>query len=231
MNSLFKNPIITKTASLAVLAAVRTMHLTYRYRYHGVEHVHTAKTTSDGFIYSCWHRNVIASTLSQSKGQYVVMVSRSATADPIATVCESFGHIVVRGSSAKRRKNRTKDKGGAAAKAEMVEVLKSGINGAVTADGPTGPAQKAKPGIIDMARQTGYAIIPFAGIPNRAWELDTWDKMLIPKPFARIDVYYGEPLQVTKDRHSEHDEALLTRLNAATEQLESLAKSEPNTVP
>lgn len=193
------------------------MHLTYRYRYHGVENVKAAQTSNGGFIYSCWHRHVIASTLSQSKGRYVVMVSRSRTADPIDVVCRSFGHVVVRGSSSKKKK----DKGGAAAKAEMIEVLKSGINGAVTADGPTGPARKAKPGIVDMARKTGYAIVPFAGIPDNAWELDTWDKMLIPKPFSRIDVYYGQPLQVPNDRNSEHDNALLKHLNDVTNQLEA----------
>lgn len=197
------------------------MHLTYRYRYHGIENVQAAKASNGGYIYSCWHRNVIASTLSQSKGQYVVMVSRSKTADPIAAVCRSFGHTVVRGSSAKYKNNKPKkDKGGAAAKAEMIEALKSGLNGAVTADGPTGPACQAKLGILDMARKTGLAIVPFAGIPENAWELSTWDRMLIPKPFSRINVYYAQPLQVPKHTDAQQDNDFLMRLNRVTNQLE-----------
>lgn len=215
-SNIMKSPFISRVISTFILLVVRLMHCSYRYRFHGVEHVLAAQQQYGGYIYSCWHRNVIASTLSQGARRYVVMISKSRSANPIDVVCRSFGHTVVRGSSAKAGR----DKGGAFAKAEMIAALKSGLSGAVTADGPTGPPQQAKQGIIDMAGDTGYGIVPFAGIPRCAWELKTWDRMLLPKPFTRIDVYYGAALQVPAQRDKATRDDFLMQLNAATNNLE-----------
>lgn len=70
---------------------------------------------------------------------------------------------------------------------------------AVTPDGPKGPARVFKPGVLVLARLTGAPVIPVGVGAHRAWTLDSWDGFLVPKPFGRMDVRYGEPYLVPRD--------------------------------
>lgn len=150
--------------------------------------------------------------MCQQAGQLVLLGSRSRTADPIVRFTESLGHIVVRGSSG----GGNRDKGGKAAKQEMITELSQHKQGAVTPDGPRGPAYIVKPGIVDMASATGLAIVPLCAKANRYWQFNSWDKIQMPKPFARVDVYYGEPIHVPAELSDEERLALLDKVAAAT---------------
>lgn len=110
-------------------------------------------------------------------------------------LCELLGHHVARGSSCKDHR----DKGGKDAKDEMILMLRAGLPGALTVDGPRGPAQRVKPGIIEMARVTGLPIVPYLPMPSRYWSFSSWDEFRLPKPFSRIDVHYGAPIHVPED--------------------------------
>jgi lysophospholipid acyltransferase (LPLAT)-like uncharacterized protein len=68
---------------------------------------------------------------------------------------------------------------------------------AITPDGPRGPARRFASGALVVAQRAGAPIIPLAVATRRAWRLKSWDGFLIPKPFARITVAYGEPAFVT----------------------------------
>ena len=50
-----------------------------------------------------------------------------------------------------------------------------------------------KPGIIEMARRAQVPIVPYLTVPSRCWTFNSWDRFRLPKPFAKIDVYYGAP--------------------------------------
>lgn len=150
--------------------------------------------------------------MCQQAGRLVLLGSRSRTADPIVRFTESLGHIVVRGSSSQDGR----DKGGKAAKVEMAEKLLENKQGAVTPDGPRGPAYVVKPGIVDMASETGLAIVPLCAKANRYWQFKSWDKIQMPKPFARVDVYYGEPIHVPADLTSEERQHYLELVAEAT---------------
>ena len=63
-----------------------------------------------------------------------------------------------------------------------------------TPDGPRGPAQRVKPGVIMAAQASGAPIIPFSWEASRFWQFKTWDKFLLPKPFTTITVKLGEPV-------------------------------------
>src|SRR5439155_13172951 len=75
----------------------------------------------------------------------------------------------------------------------------SGRSAAVTPDGPRGPAHVFAPGAAIAAQRTGAPIIPVRASASRAWRLKSWDRFLIPKPFARVDVHYGELTMVQAD--------------------------------
>lgn len=169
---------------------IRLLHLTYRFEFHGTDHLAEARRLGRGsYVLAIWHRNLFAGILAQTGTPHTVIVSRSRDGEPVAFLCTRLGHVAVRGSSAKRGV----DKGGREAKDEMIERLAAGSPGAVTVDGPNGPVYEVKPGIVEMARRAAVPIVPYAPIPARCWTFDSWDRFRLPKPFSRIDVYYGAP--------------------------------------
>lgn len=205
-----KNKFIVLLASILTVVVFRTLGATLRCRYYGLEHFESAK--KNGFIICCWHQNLVSAALGPVRGPYVSMASRSQTADPVVAMVGTLGHTIVRGSSAKPGQN----KGGQTAMAEMTELLKQGRNGAMAADGPTGPANIAKPGIMLMASETGHVILPIAPLPSRYWEFNSWDKMRVPKPFSTIDVYYGEPIAVPAELSKEQGAEILEQISQQT---------------
>ncbi|MFT6071223.1 MAG: lysophospholipid acyltransferase (LPLAT)-like uncharacterized protein [Bacteriovoracaceae bacterium] len=197
---------MTKLISLFFYAVARFLSLTYRFRYVGIDNLTRAQKEggSGGYLLGIWHQNLLPGILSQTGLHYVVIVSRSKDAEPVAYACRNLGHKVVRGSS---RKGNV-DKGGKAAKEMMIEELKKGTPGSVTVDGPKGPAREVKPGIIDMAKKSGSPLVGFAAISKSYWEFNSWDKFRLPKPFSKIVVAYGEPLMVPADASKEVFESL-----------------------
>ncbi len=175
---------------IAGYAAIRLLALSYRFRVIGAP---PCGGGDHGFyVLATWHQNLFAGILAQNGRRHTVMISRSRDGDAVAHLCSRLGHHVVRGSS----KKGSKDKGGKLAKDEMIEVLRSGTPGAITVDGPSGPIHEVKPGIVEIARLAGVPIVPYLAIPQRYWCFRSWDAFRLPKPFTRIDIYYGEPIVV-----------------------------------
>ena len=177
----------------AVYLLIRLLHITYRFRLHGKPGVHMP--ADQHYVFAIWHQNLFAGILAQTGRQHVVIISRSRDGDFVSNLCTRLGHKVARGSS----RSGTVDKGGRVAKGEMVELLESGLSGAITVDGPRGPAFEVKPGIIDMARLAQIPIVPYPPMPRRYWQFKSWDSFRLPKPFTRIDIHYGEPVYVPED--------------------------------
>lgn len=69
----------------------------------------------------------------------------------------------------------------------------------MTPDGPRGPRYKIKPGIIAAARASNSSIVPLTWSASHFWQLKTWDKFMIPKPFSRIVVMFGPAQEIADD--------------------------------
>ena len=76
----------------------------------------------------------------------------------------------------------------------MKRVLDAGKVAAITPDGPRGPARVAATGPVALANLAGKPIIPVAWSVDRFWRAPGWDGMLIPKPFCRGIMIWGEAL-------------------------------------
>ena len=87
-------------------------------------------------------------------------------------------------------------RGGVGAAQRLIEEIQRGMHGAITPDGPRGPAQKVKAGVVKIAQKTGAPIIPVAWSARRRWEFKSWDRMILPKPFARGILAVGDPILV-----------------------------------
>jgi lysophospholipid acyltransferase (LPLAT)-like uncharacterized protein len=109
---------------------------------------------------------------------------------------------------------------GAQALVRMIQIVKQGWDLGITVDGPRGPRQKAKPGVLAVSRKTGAWLVPVCVAYGRAWQLKTWDGMLVPMPFSRVRVQYGEPFRVTTQQE---EDSLLARLEEDLNALEAQA--------
>lgn len=64
-----------------------------------------------------------------------------------------------------------------------------------TPDGPRGPVYQPKRGIENLLTETNASLIPFSWESSKYWELKTWDRFRIPKPFTTIKATFGSPIK------------------------------------
>jgi len=157
------------------------------------------------WICAMWHGRML--TLMPIQGHcrrgLCVLVSPSDDGGLANRALDKFGYSVVRGSLSKR---------GARAMREMHEVLMAGKALTITPDGPRGPRHMVNIGPAWLARATGAPLLPVSVAVDRARRLRSWDRMTIPKPFAKVRIHYGEPFEVRQDCTDEALEAVSAAL-------------------
>lgn len=152
-------------------------------------------------IFPFWHRCVLPATWLFRRQHPAVMTSQSRDGEFIARVIRKFGFVPVRGSSSR---------GGLRALLEMKKLIEEGHAVAFTIDGPRGPRYVAKKGPVLLAKMSGTAITAFYVAVERAWVLNTWDALVVPKPFSRIYVRFARKIFVPPDA----DEAAMEQYHA-----------------
>ena len=115
------------------------------------------------------------------------IISQSRDGDMIARVVERLQFHPIRGSSSR---------GGKEALDALVAYLVDNRAAVHAVDGPRGPKGAVKAGIVRIAQLSGAVIYPVYISTNRAWVLKSWDRFLIPKPFSRLMIRWGEPFPV-----------------------------------
>ena len=123
-------------------------------------------------------------------------------------ILRMFGFDAVRGSSSRA---------GREGLLGLKQIIENGRTAIFTADGPRGPIYETKMGPIKLAQLTGAPIGAFHMQPERAWEVNSWDRFLIPKPFTRIVVSWGPWTRVPGDLPADQLEPKRVELNLAIE--------------
>jgi len=158
-----------------------------------------------------------------------MLISMHRDGELIARAIGYFGHGTVRGSAAKP--GSAKDKGGAAALRGMLKALKAHEYVGITPDGPRGPRMRATDGIVTVARVSGAPIIPCSYSARSRFVLGTWDRFVIPLPFTRGVIVWGEPITVARDANAAGVNAarlaVEARLNAVTNIADGVMGVEP----
>jgi len=149
-----------------------------------------ARMESDTGIGVFWHYSFLYFFYCFRQYPAAVMVSASRDGEYIAQLARLLGHVPVRGSS---------NRGGVRALREMIDLLRRGRNSAIVADGSQGPARRVQPGCILMASKSGKPIFPMAWAADRCLIFNSWDRTVVPLPFATIVLHYGEPFAVPPD--------------------------------
>jgi lysophospholipid acyltransferase (LPLAT)-like uncharacterized protein len=140
-------------------------------------------------IFVFWHGQMLP-LLYVHRGQGVtVLISEHGDGELIARVASSLGYRTLRGSTSR---------GAARALIEMTKAIEQGAELAITPDGPRGPARSVAPGAVTVAQRTGVPIIPVGVSVRTGWHLKSWDRFVIPRPFSRIQVVYGDPFTIER---------------------------------
>ncbi len=210
-------PALLKRLALALVpplaaAIIRLLGATLRYR--DVTDPGTipgARHPGPG-IYIFPHRSLLIAAHRFRNRQIAILISQSFDGELIARTVRRLGFLPVRGSSSRA---------GASGLRGLARAYGAGHICAFTVDGPRGPAMIAKPGAAQLAQLTGAPEIgAFYASPRRSWQLRSWDRFLIPKPFSHVVVAWSPRVP----REAARGSIPLASIQAALDQAVSMAE-------
>lgn len=146
------------------------------------------------------------------------MASKSKDGEIISRWLENHGYFAVRGST---------NKGGARGIVLLKRYLEAGHAAALTVDGPKGPPRVVQEGILTLARRSGAWVLPVSAGTTRPRFLRSWDRYLVPLPFSRSIVTYGEPFRLGSESDPEALAKIGRAIDEATEEADRLAGVDP----
>jgi lysophospholipid acyltransferase (LPLAT)-like uncharacterized protein len=181
---------------------VRFIYFTNKKVFH-----HPKEVPSQPFILAMWHGQLLMQALNYRKfkkdGKIKVIVSQHRDGQTIRKVVSHLGVGAIEGSSTR---------GGAKALINAIKSIKNGIDVAITPDGPKGPIYEVADGIVAISQKTNAKILTCSIKPSKYWQMNSWDKFIIPKPFGKIDFYISDPFSIEGLSMEESKELIKSKL-------------------
>jgi len=232
-----QSPVIPWIGGTLIWAYMSTLAHTMRWRVEGIEHMRKLWESPQGWVAATWHSRILLMPYAQIKKRRkwsrpphpaTLMVSPSKDGEFTKRAGTWLGLHIIRGSSSGRS---DKSKRGVSAARESMEVMKKGGCIVMTIDGPKGPREVVGIGTIKLAQQMGVPILIY-GLSANAKRMNTWDRLLWPRPFARGAVVIPPPIETSKSMDSEELRLRVeTALKAATARADELAGLAPDAAP
>ena len=181
---------------------IRLLVRTYRVEVEaGAERFEQLRQGSTPVVIAGWHEGLLASGTFLLDGlvsrgfPLALLVSLSRDGEILARLARKLGMEVVRGSTSR---------GGLGGLRRLYRKLsRGGFSVGIAPDGPRGPAHECKPGVLLLAQIAGVPVLPIASAASSAWRLGSWDRMIVPHPFARVAIVLGQPIGVPASLSSE----------------------------
>jgi lysophospholipid acyltransferase (LPLAT)-like uncharacterized protein len=211
---------IAQRCLLAIVPAttallLRLLSLTLRYEVMREDGVRLP-APDEQTIWCFWHRCLLASAcMFQQRPRTTLLISPSFDGELIARTIERLGFATVRGSSSR---------GGAPGLRALARAVRTGASAIFPADGPRGPRYVLKPGPVKLAELTGVQLACFYVLPQRHWCLRSWDGLLIPRPFSRTLLVWGQPFTVPRILDDAAFEAVRSAAETSLERLRATAE-------
>jgi len=192
-----RNAITSQLATALLYRLIRAYSWTFRIKVENEDDWLTYLENGGRVLLCIWHQQFFSAIRYFKKYQKYnpsLMISRSKDGEIIAGVAKRTGWHPVRGSSSR---------GGSEALHGMIDRLKTSRLSGHVVDGPRGPAGIVKSGVIRMAHTTGAMVVPFFTSADNAWYMNSWDKFMIPKPFAKVTLRFGEMIKLDPSENNE----------------------------
>lgn len=186
-----------------VFLAITVYRWTLRLTIVGEEHRQAIRAKGKKPLHAIWHQRMVGGILAHRGEGFVTMASKSEDGEIIATFLKYWGFVAARGSSSRD---------GDVATLEFLDALGHAPGGALTPDGPRGPARRCKRGILTLAEEGNALVLPSSSSSSRPRFLNSWDRFLLPLPFSRCVVVFAPGLERAR---GEGEAEFLTRAEAA----------------
>lgn len=187
MKDKIKSFLLLKVIPFILQLFVRFIYLTNKKVFH-----HAKIDENEPIVVAFWHGELLMQPFNyqklRPKGIVKAMISNHKDGEAITRVVEFLGIGSIRGSSSK---------GGAKALISTIKELKSGNDIAITPDGPRGPRFSIADGIVAISQKSKAKIVVFNCRPTKYWQMKSWDRFIIPKPFGTIEFFIQEPLDIS----------------------------------
>ena len=153
------------------------------------EYPNNLKKSDTNFIVAHFHQDELVLINQRTNANFCTMTSTSTDGEMMTRLLRLMGYQSVRGSSTR---------GGAMALLQMIKTCSTKkLNPVIAVDGPKGPIYKVKKGVLELAKQTGFPILPVAVSYSSAFCIKkSWNKAMIPKPFSRATIKFGRQITV-----------------------------------
>lgn len=161
-------------------------------------------------IFAFWHARLLPLVFTHRRRAIAVLISQHRDGELIARIIGRLGFLTGRGSSTR---------GGEEGIRAMLRHAEDRRLLAITPDGPRGPAEQVKPGLVYLASRTGFPVVPAASATRAGWRLRSWDGFRIPYPFATVVVGYGPPIAVPPKVAEDDVETWRVRIEAGIREL------------
>jgi len=171
---------------------------------------------SGPFVYSFWHSCMLPAMYLYRDLKVRVMSSDSFDGEYTGRIIRKFGFVKVRGSSSR---------GAVRGLIGMKREIDRGATAAFTIDGPRGPKYVVKPGPVLLSKMTGAPMMAFHIALNRAWTLNTWDGLMIPKPFSRALIRVSAKMPVPHDAKEPEMDRWQAELQAALDRAREFSEA------
>lgn len=175
----------------------------------GRENIEAAHTAGK-VCWASWHGRQLLTINVHAGQRVVVLASLSKDGDIQTAMLERLGYRVERGSSTR---------GAARGLLSMARAMREGWQPAIAVDGPTGPRESVKQGIVALARYEDASIIPTMASCVSAWVVPSWDRTFIPKPFTRAVIEYARPIQVPSTSDDDAVESIRNELETTLQEM------------
>ena len=176
------------------------IHITLRKKIIGMPAME--KASEHGGVFVVWHGDALIAGHVLSWRKFTALTSLSRDGDVQARVLEKLGYDIVRGSTGR---------GGARAAVELVNCLKRGVSISFTPDGPRGPRRVIQNGVVYFAKKSQRPICPVVMRYSNCWNIATWDRYAIPKPFSRVECEFLPAIYVSPTDNLDEVAAELTK--------------------
>lgn len=206
-----------EAAGVLGLGLIGSLSITLRTERIGAEHYLRFRREKKPVIFVFWHGQMLPLVYAHRGEGVVVLVSEHADGEYITRVIRRHGFSTIRGSSTRGATHGIRG---------LIREARAGRDLALTPDGPRGPARHFKAGALGVAQVTELPVIPVAVGATSAWHFSSWDGFLVPRPFSRVRIVYGEPRWVPRDAGRDVVDRLAGELGRELDRLTAVAAGE-----
>ena len=204
------HPVWLGAAAATGALVLRALGATWRIDRSGMNQGEARLAAGERCIFALWHSQLLPLTYTHRHRGVAFLISQHRDGELIARLIQRLGYVTARGSSTR---------GGGEGTREMISFAERRHLLGITPDGPRGPAEVVKPGLVFLASRTGFPVLPVAAVSTPAWRLRSWDGFMIPRPFARVVAGYSEPIAIPPGVAESELEAWQARIAGALNEL------------